>query len=98
MPMSMAAVVGFFVSISALNDPDGVVATIFTFVPITAPFVVPVRAALQSIPAWQYVLALVICLVSIGVLTVLAGRIYAGGLLRYGGRVGVREAWQSAAE
>ena len=98
MPMSMAAVVGFFVSISALNDPDGVVATIFTFVPITAPFVVPVRAALQSIPAWQYILALVICLVTIGVLTVLAGRIYAGGLLRYGGRVGVREAWQSAAE
>lgn len=98
MPMSMAAVVGFFVSISALNDPDGVVATIFTFVPITAPFVVPVRTALQSIPAWQYILALVICLASIGVLTVLAGRIYAGGLLRYGGRVGVREAWQSAAE
>jgi ABC-2 type transport system permease protein len=98
MPMSMAAVVGFFVSISALNDPDGVVATIFTFVPITAPFVVPVRVALQSIPAWQYVLSLVICVASIGVLTVLAGRIYAGGLLRYGGRVGLREAWRSAAE
>ena len=98
MPMSMAAVVGFFVSITALNDPDGVVATIFTFVPITAPFVVPVRTALQSIPVWQYSLALVVCLASIGVLTVLAGRIYAGGLLRYGGRVGLREAWQSAAE
>lgn len=98
MPMSMAAVVGFFVSITALNDPDGAVATIFTFVPITAPFVVPVRTALQSIPAWQYILALVICVASIGVLTVLAGRIYAGGLLRYGGRVGLREAWQSAAE
>ncbi|HEX6221201.1 MAG TPA: ABC transporter permease [Acidimicrobiia bacterium] len=98
MPMSMAAVVGFFVSIAALNDPDGVVATIFTFVPITAPFVVPVRTALQSIPAWQFILAFAICVASIGVLTVLAGRIYAGGLLRYGGRVGVREAWQSAAE
>lgn len=98
MPMSMAAVVGFFVSITALNDPDGVVATIFTFVPVTAPFVVPVRTALQSIPAWQYALALAICVASIGVLTVLAGRIYAGGLLRYGGRVGLREAWQSAAE
>jgi ABC-2 type transport system permease protein len=94
----MAAVVGFFVSIAALNEPDGVVATIFTFVPVTAPFVVPVRTALQSIPAWQYLLALAICVASIGVLTVLAGRIYAGGLLRYGGRVGLREAWQSAAE
>lgn len=98
MPMSMAAVVGFFVSIGALNDPDGLVATIFTFVPVTAPFVVPVRTALQAIPEWQYLLALAICLASIGVLTVLAGRIYAGGLLRYGGRVRLREAWQSAAE
>ncbi|HUG32722.1 MAG TPA: ABC transporter permease [Acidimicrobiia bacterium] len=52
MPMSMTAVVGFFVSITALNDPDGPVAVIFTFVPLTAPFVVPVRTALQAIPIW----------------------------------------------
>lgn len=98
MPMSMTAVVGFFVSITALNDPDGLVATIFTFVPPTAPFVVPVRTALQSIPTWQYAIALGVCVVSIGLLTRLAGRIYAGGLLRYGGRVGLREAWRSATE
>ena len=98
MPMSMAAVVGFFVSITALNDPDGPVAVISTFIPLTAPFVVPVRTALEAIPVWQYLAALVICVVTIVVLTFVAGRIYAGGLLRYGGRVGVREAWRSAAE
>lgn len=98
MPMSMAAVVGFFVSITALNDPDGPVAVVSTFIPLTAPFVVPVRTALEAIPLWQYLLALVICLVTIVVLTFVAGRIYAGGLLRYGGRVGIREAWRSASE
>ncbi len=98
MPMSMSAVVGFFVSFSALNDPDGAVAVIFSFVPLTAPFVVPVRTALEAIPAWQYLAALVICVATIVVLTFVAGRIYAGGLLRYGGRVGVREAWRSASE
>jgi ABC-2 type transport system permease protein len=98
MPMSMAAVVGFFVSITALNDPDGPVAVISTFIPLTAPFVVPVRTALEAIPVWQYLAALVICLATIVVLTFIAGRIYAGGLLRYGGRVGVREAWRAAAE
>jgi ABC-2 type transport system permease protein len=98
MPMSMSAVVGFFVSITALNDPDGPVAVVSTFIPLTAPFVVPVRTALEAIPAWQYIAALIICIVSIVVLTFVAGRIYAGGLLRYGGRVGVREAWRSAAE
>jgi ABC-2 type transport system permease protein len=96
--MSMTAVVGFFVSITALNDPDGTVAVVSTFIPLTAPFVVPVRAALNAIPAWEYILSLVICLATIVVLTFVAGRIYAGGILRYGGRVGVREAWRSAAE
>lgn len=98
MPVNMVVIVAFFVSFAALNDPDGVVAIVATFVPFTAPFVVPVRAALGAIPAWQYIVALVISLASIAVLTALAGRIYAGGLLRYGGRVGLRDAWRSAAE
>lgn len=98
MPMSMTAVIGFFVSIAALNDPDGTVAVISTFIPVTAPFVVPVRTALQAIPLWQYLAALIISIVSIVILVRIAGRIYAGGLLRYGGRVRVREAWRSAGE
>lgn len=97
-PMTMAAVVGFFFSIISLDDPSGVVATIGTFIPLTAPFVVPVRTALEAIPLWQYLASLVICILFIGFATRVAGRIYAGGLLRYGGRVRVREAWQSASE
>lgn len=98
MPMSMTAVVGLFVSFAALENPDGTVAVIASFIPVTAPFVVPVRTALDAIPLWQYAASLIICLASIWVLTLVAGRIYAGGLLRYGGRVKIREAWRSAAE
>lgn len=98
MPINVVIVGAFLVSITALNDPNGVVAVASTFVPLTAPFVVPVRAALQAIPAWEYITSLVVSIVTIGLLTGLAGRIYAGGLLRYGGRVGLRDAWRSAAE
>jgi len=97
-PMSMIAVVGFFVALATLSDPDGVVAVVGTFIPLTAPFVVPVRAALDAIPWWQYAAAVVLTIGTIVWLVFVAGRIYAGGLLRYGGRVKVREAWQSAAE
>ena len=95
-PLSMVAVAGFFVSIAGLSDPDGPAAVIGTFIPFTAPFVVPVRAALGAIPAWQYVLAVIITLASIVGLVLVAGRIYAGGLLRFGTRVKLREAWRSA--
>jgi ABC-2 type transport system permease protein len=98
MPVNMVVVVAFFVSLAALNNPDGVVAVVSTLIPFTAPFVVPVRASLQAIPAWQYVSALVISVSAIAVLTVLAGRIYSGALLRYGSRVGIRDAWRSATE
>jgi ABC-2 type transport system permease protein len=98
MPVNMVVIVAFFVSLAALNNPDGVVAVVSTLIPFTAPFVVPVRAALDAIPTWQYIVALVISIASIAVLTVLAGRIYSGGLLRYGARVGIRDAWRSATE
>jgi ABC-2 type transport system permease protein len=97
-PMSLTAVAGFFVAIATLSDPDGVVAVVGTFFPLTAPFVVPVRAALDAIPWWQYASALLLTVATIVWLVFVAGRIYAGGLLRYGGRVKVREAWRSAAE
>jgi ABC-2 type transport system permease protein len=97
-PMSMVAVIGFFVSISALGSPSGMAATVGTFVPITAPFVVPVRVALDAIPAWQFIVALLATVTSIALLIRVAGRIYAGGLLRYGGRVKLAEAWRGAVE
>jgi ABC-2 type transport system permease protein len=58
--------------------------------------VVPVRAALDSIPAWEYALAVVITAASIVGLVVVAGRIYSGALLSYGGRVKLRDAWRSS--
>lgn len=98
MPINIVAVAAFFVSFSALNDPNGTLAVVGTFIPFTAPFVVPIRASLEAIPGWQYGLTVAISLVTIVLLTYLAGRIYAGGLLRYGGRVKLREAWKSAGE
>ena len=97
-PMSMVAVIGFFVSITALGEPEGIAAVVGTFVPVTAPFVVPVRAALAAIPAWQYAASILLTLGFTVAMVFIGGRIYAGALLRYGGRVGIREAWRGASE
>ncbi len=97
-PMSLVAVAGFMLAIFTLSAPDGPAAVIGTFFPLTAPFVVPVRAALDAIPVWQYGAALIITIASTIGLVLVAGRIYAGGLLRFGSRVKLREAWRSAAE
>lgn len=95
-PLSLTAVAGFMVSIFSLTDPESTLAVIGTLVPFTAPFMVPVRASLGAITVWEYGLSVAITLATIGVLTMLAGRIYAGGLLHFGSRTKLTDAWSAS--
>lgn len=95
-PISLVAVVGFFVAIQALNDPSGALSVIAGFIPPVAPFVVPVRFAFQAIPLWQFVASVGLTVLAILVMVRVAGRVYLGGLLRFGSKVGIREAFRSA--
>ncbi len=95
-PMTMVAVVGFFVSFRALADPSSASAVAMTFIPPVAPFVVPVRVAFGAIPLWEHAAAVAVTVGFLAVLVRLAGRVYAGALLHYGGRLKFREAFRSA--
>jgi ABC-2 type transport system permease protein len=94
--MTMLAVAGFFVSINALDDPTSMLARITSFVPFTAPFVVPIRQSLDGIGVVEHVATVIVAIFSIVLLVRLSARIYAGGLLRFGRRVKLKEAWRSA--
>ncbi|MGH8958875.1 MAG: ABC transporter permease [Acidimicrobiia bacterium] len=95
LPMTMLAVVGFFVSFSVLDDPSSLVARITSFIPFTAAFVVPIRSSLGAISWTEHTLAGLVTIGAVVLLVLLAARIYAGGLLRFGGRVKIKEAWRT---
>lgn len=95
-PISTIAILGFFAAFAVLGNPGGMVGRVLTFVPFTAPFVVPIRVAFQEIALWEYLGAVAVSLVTIGALVRLAGRVYAGGLLHFGARLGLRQAYRSA--
>jgi ABC-2 type transport system permease protein len=96
-PVSVIAMVSYFVAIvSVLDDPSGTVATIATFVPPSAPFVIPLRAAYDAIPLWQIGVSIVITLVAIWLLFGVGARIYSGAVLQVGGRIKLRDAWRSS--
>jgi ABC-2 type transport system permease protein len=95
-PMTMLAVAGFFVSLNALDDPTSMLASVTSFIPFTAPFVVPIRQSLDGIGAVEHVATAIVAIFSIVLLVRLSARIYAGGLLRFGRRVKLKEAWRSA--
>jgi ABC-2 type transport system permease protein len=95
-PMTMLAVAGFFVSINALDDPTSMLARVTSFVPFTAPFVVPIRQSLDGIGVVEHIATVIVAIFSIVLLVRLSARIYAGGLLTFGRRVKLKEAWRSA--
>jgi ABC-2 type transport system permease protein len=62
-------------------------------VPLTAPIVIPARAAVGAVSPVEHLAALTIMLAAIYLLVRVAGRIYAGGVLRSGPTVRLRDAW-----
>ena len=95
-PVTMIAMISYFVAIfSVIEDPDGLVANIATFVPPSAPFVVPLRAAFDAIPLWQIGVAAVLTVIAIFILFSIGARVYAGAVLQFGGRMKLRDAWRS---
>jgi ABC-2 type transport system permease protein len=95
-PLTLVLLISFFISFGVLNDPDGTLAHVTAFIPMTAPIVMPARIALGEAPVGEVVAALVITLGCAAALIPLAGRIYSGAVLRTGTAVKLRDAWQAA--
>lgn len=83
-PMMVLLVGGYLASFPVIEDPDGVLAQILTFLPPVAPMIVPVRAAQGALPAWELALSLALMLAAIVALVLLAARIYERTVLRSG--------------
>jgi ABC-2 type transport system permease protein len=85
----------YFAALSALDSPESTMTTVLSFVPPSAPFVMPMRLTLTTVPAWQVFTAALLTALAIWLLVLVAGRIYSGALLRTGTRIPLRVAWRS---
>jgi ABC-2 type transport system permease protein len=96
-PINLVILASFFISIGALQHPDAPLSVVASIVPFSAPLAMPVRIILGSATAWQVVLAVVLLLGCAAAMIPLAGRLYAGAVLRTGAKVRLRDAWRAAA-
>jgi ABC-2 type transport system permease protein len=98
-PVTMIAMVSYFVAIFAvIDDPSGIVAVVATYLPPSAPFVVPLRAAFDAIGPVEIALSVVVTIIGTYVLFVIGARVYAGAVLQTAGRMKIRDAWRAAGE
>ncbi|QXG78024.1 ABC transporter permease [Modestobacter sp. L9-4] len=91
-PATLLPVVGLVIAIQAAQDPTSTLATVTSYIPGLSPMVMPVRQAAGEAAVWEVGLAVLLMLVSIAVIVRIGGRIYAGALLRTGGKVKLRDA------
>jgi len=95
-PINLTILVSFFISIGALQDPNGRLQVIASILPTSSALAMPVRIVLGAAPAWQIVVSLVALVGSTVLLVPFAARLYSGAVLRTRGRVRIREAWRAA--
>jgi ABC-2 type transport system permease protein len=90
----IAVVAGTYVlALMAMANPAaGWVATV-SMLPPTAPIIMPLRAALVNVPAWQMAAAVILLLAAIYLLLRAGARLYRNAVLHTGARLRLHEAW-----
>ncbi|GAB4074909.1 hypothetical protein GCM10028778_24120 [Barrientosiimonas marina] len=91
----MLPLLPFILAAPIFSDPNGLVAQIGTYVPITTPGVLLMRLiVLEDWPWTEIIIALAILVVSIWLFTKLAGKIFKTGILMYGKNASLGEIWK----
>lgn len=93
-PVLFVLMVSFFMTFAAVDDPDGPIALVTTFVPFTAPLVVPSRVALAAASWSEVAVAAVILVASCLAVLWLAGAIFRVTILATGSRPSARQIWR----
>ncbi len=91
--MQVFVIVPFFAAIFAL-DP-GSVQTWLSYVPFTAPLLMPARVVLGNAATWEPFVSAGIVLVTAVLFVLLGARLYEGSVLHTQSRLRARQAWQA---
>lgn len=91
-PISMVIVMSFFAAMFSGDDPGGTVARVATFVPPTAPLVLPIRSAAGELALWEALVSISLVLIATYGAVRFAGRVYGSSALHVRGQLKLREA------
>ncbi len=83
-PITIVLMLGFFVAISGINNPDTLLIKICSFIPFIASMIMPMRIGATDMGYWQANLSLVILFATIAALFLFSLRFYRGSVLTYG--------------
>ena len=92
-PITIPLVIGIFVMINTINNPESAVSYWFSIIPFTSPIVMMVRIPF-GVPYWDLIISAVLLILTFIGTTWLAGKIYRVGILMYGKKVNYKELYK----
>lgn len=81
-PITLVILGSLFLSFPALDDPGGTLARVLSFLPPSAPLVMPARTITGDASVLEIVASIAVTAAAAAGLVVLAGRVYAAGVLQ----------------
>ena len=91
MPITIILIVALYAGfLTVPDDPNGIVAQIFSFVPLTSPIVMMMRIP-HGVPIFEQIISLTILFLSVILIIWIAAKIYRIGILMYGKKPSYKE-------
>jgi len=91
---TLPIVVPFWFTSQIMFNPNGALAIGMSMFPLTAPIALPLRAGFTNIPWWQTTITISVLVVLAVFSLWLSGKIFHIGMLRYGKKVSLKEAFR----
>ena len=92
-PVILPLILGIYVMISAINNPDNGLSFWFSIIPFTSPVVMMVRIPF-GVPWWQVAVSGSLLVATFLGMTWVAGKVYRTGILMYGKKNSYKEIWK----
>lgn len=89
-PIMMIIILALLIGEGCMQDPDGTLGVICSFIPFTSPIVMMIRLP-YDVPAWEIATSILLLYATALLLTFFAARIYRTGILMYGRKVTFKE-------
>lgn len=96
-PMTVLLMVSYFASFAVAGSPHSTLARVLSMVPPVSTIAMPARIAGGGVAALDVVVAAVAALLAVGLMLLLAARIYRSSILHTGDKLSLRRAWRSEA-
>lgn len=92
-PVMAMMMAGYFGAFAAIGRPESTAAKVMSFLPPTAPFIVPTRWSTSSLPMTELLGSIAVCTLGVFAMVWLAARIYRVGILSYGKKPTFKDLW-----